>query len=512
MTKHHVPDPTVVIIFGAGGDLTWRKLIPALYHLERDEWLDERFAVLCVDRKPLTIEEYRDSIFRGAQKASRSGPIAQQQWDHFAGHIHRRQGDLTQPQVYQDIRQFCEEREAEWKTKVQRVFYLAVAPTLIGTICQQLAAAGFAADRDGTRVVIEKPFGRDLDSARALNKLVTADFEESQVYRIDHYLGKETVQNILAFRFANSLFEPVWNRRYIDHVQLTVGEEVGVEHRGGYYEQAGALRDMLQNHLLQLLGLIAMEPLLSFEADEIRNKKVDALRAIRPVGADEIDSFFVRGQYGPGWIRGERVPAYRAEPNVNPESNIETFAAGKFFLDNWRWQDVPFYFRTGKRLPARVSEVVLRFRPVPHLSFPATAVRDLKPNALTIRIQPDEGITLRFQAKQPGQMLRLKPVEMHFDYTEAFPGQQPEAYETLLLDVMQGDAGLFMRADQVETAWKLVNPVLESWESAPPERFPNYAAGTWGPEEATSLLARDGRHWSEPHYNDDHASKPAEAD
>ncbi|MBX7105410.1 MAG: glucose-6-phosphate dehydrogenase [Gemmataceae bacterium] len=503
MTKHHVPDPTVLIIFGAGGDLTWRKLIPALYHLQRDEWLDERFAVLCIDRKPLTIEEYHDAIFKGAQKSSRSGPITQENWERFAAHIFRRQGDLTAPQVYQEIKQFCDEKAGEWKTKVQRVFYLAVAPTLIQPICDQLAAAGFQNDREGTRIVIEKPFGRDLESARALNRMVTRDFEESQVYRIDHYLGKETVQNILAFRFANSLFEPVWNRRYIDHVQLTVGEDIGVEHRGGYYEQAGALRDMLQNHLLQLLGLVAMEPLLSFDADEIRNKKVDALKAIRPVTADEVDKYFIRGQYGSGWFRGEKVPGYRAEANVSPQSNIETFVAGKFFLDNWRWQDVPFYFRTGKRLPARVSEVVLRFRPVPHLSFPATAVRDLRPNLLTIRIQPDEGITLRFQAKQPGQMLRLKPVEMHFDYSEAFSGEQPEAYETLLLDAMQGDAGLFMRADQVETAWKLVDPILENWESAPPDDFPNYAAGTWGPEAATMLLANDGRHWTEPRTRDD---------
>jgi len=381
-------------------------------------------------------------------------------------------------------------------------FYLAVPPAMIGPVCEQLAATGFAADKERTRVVIEKPFGRDLASAQTLNRLVTKDFDESQVYRIDHYLGKETVQNILAFRFANSLFEPVWNRRYVDHVQISVGEEVGVEHRGGYYETAGAMRDMVQNHLLQLLTLIAMEPLVSFEADEIRNKKVDALRAIRPTNPDEIDDHFVRGQYGAGWFRGERVPAYRAEQGVNPNSNIETFVAGKFFLDNWRWQDVPFYFAPASGCRRGFPKSCCASGRFPHLSFPASALRDLKPNALVIRIQPDEGITIRFQAKQPGQMLRLKPVEMHFDYSEAFPGEQPEAYETLLLDVMQADAGLFMRADQVEAAWKLITPILESGKRPRPTVFPITRPATWGPEAGTMLLAKDGRHWMEPRYKE----------
>lgn len=497
------PEPTVVVIFGAGGDLTWRKLIPALYHLQHDGWLVDQFSVIGVDRKPMSEDEFRQHLFRGAQQASRSGPIAAADWERFAGHVHYRTGDLADVKTYTDLKSFTNARAAEWKVPVQRLFYLAISPSLIGDVCQKLTEVGFALDRKRTRVVIEKPFGRDLATALALNKLVTRDFDESQIFRIDHYLGKETVQNILAFRFANSLFEPVWNRRYTDHVQITVAEEVGVEHRGGYYEQSGAMRDMVQNHSLQLLSLIAMEPLVSFEADEIRNKKVDVLKAVRPMTTSQIDAAVARGQYGAGWVHGERVPAYCAEPGVDKDSVTETFFAGKFYVDNWRWQDVPFYIRTGKRLPARVSEVVLQFRPVPHVSFPPSALRDLQPNSLVIRLQPDEGITLRFQAKQPGQILRLKPVEMEFDYDEAFHDPPPEAYETLLLDAMLGNASLFMRNDQVEAAWSIVTPILESWESAPPTGFPNYAAGTWGPEAATSLLARDGRHWIEPRITED---------
>jgi glucose-6-phosphate 1-dehydrogenase len=377
---------------------------------------------------------------------------------------------------------------------------------LIGVVTQQIDAAKLAANRSLVRIVIEKPFGRDLASAKELNHTVTSVFDESQIYRIDHYLGKETVQNILAFRFANSLFEPVWNRRYADHVQITVSETVGVEHRGGYYDHAGALRDMVQNHLMQLLCLTAMEPIVSFKADEIRNKMVDVLRAIRPIPVDQVDTFAVRGQYGAGWMRGQRVPAYNAEPGVPHDSTTETFAAVKFFVDNWRWQDVPFYLRTGKRLPVKASEVMIQFRPVPHQSFPPNAVRDMQPNALVIRVQPDEGILLRFQAKQPGQRLRLRPVDMDFSYREAFRAQQPEAYETLLLDVMQGDATLFMRADQVEEAWSIVMPIVENWESSPPEDFPNYPASTWGPDAATSLMARDGRHWHTPLEEEESAS------
>jgi glucose-6-phosphate 1-dehydrogenase len=498
MTKDHKPDPSILIIFGAGGDLSWRKLVPAVFNLTHDGWLDEKFCVLGIDRKPMDETAYRDYVRKGVAQDSRIGPITDDVYNTFATRLHYRTGDLGDPKTYKMIADFCAAREAEWGGRAQRIFYLAISPSLIGTVCNQLEAAGFPKDREGTRLIVEKPFGRDLASAKSLNATITKGFDESQVYRIDHYLGKETVQNIIAFRFANSLFEPVWNRRYADHVQITVAEEVGVEHRGGYYDTSGALRDMVQNHLLQVLTLIAMEPLVSTAADETRNKKVDVLRAIRPFDAEDVGKLTVRGQYGAGWIEGQKVPAYIAEPDVPKNSTTETFAAAKFFIDNWRWQDVPFYVRTGKRLPVRASEVVIQFRPVPHLSFPPGAISDMQPNALVIRIQPDEGIRLKIQAKQPGQRLRLRPVEMDFVYKEAFHGPEPEAYETLLLDCMQADAGLFMRADQVEAAWGVVMPILENWETSPPNDFPNYAAGTWGPSAAAALLARDGRHWFDP--------------
>ena len=364
-------------------------------------------------------------------------------------------------------------------------------------MAEQLGKVNLADDLNN-RVVVEKPFGRDFYSAQHLNSELQSIFKESQLYRIDHYLGKETVQNIFAFRFANSMFEPIWNRRYIDHVQVTVAEDIGVEHRGGYYEQAGALRDMVQNHLLQLMSLIAMELPISFDADEIRNRKVDVLRAIREIPAESVHRFAVRGQYGGGWIKSKKVRAYRAEPDVAPNSNIETFAAMKLYVDNWRWQDVPFYLRTGKRLPARVSEVVIQFRPVPHQSFPTTALVQPEPNRLVIRIHPTEGILLRFMAKKPGEVLQLTPVDMRFTYREAFKSVPPEAYETLLLDVMLGDFTQFMRADQLETAWSVLTPVLEAWESVEPADFPNYTSGAWGPEEAEVLIAQDGRTWHLP--------------
>jgi glucose-6-phosphate 1-dehydrogenase len=496
------PQATTLVIFGAGGDLTWRKLIPAIYHLVKDGWLDERFAVIGIDRKPLSDDEYRTYLRDKIMQSSRT-KFDEAKWQTFATHITYMNADFSAPETYRLLSERFAGFEKAWNSPSQHIFYLAIAPRFIGTVTGLIEAAGLAKDRERTRVVVEKPFGRDLASAKELNATLAKGFAESQLYRIDHYLGKETTQNILAFRFANSLFEPIWNRRYADHVQITVAEQVGVEHRGGYYETSGALRDMIQNHILQLMCLVAMEPIVSFRADEIRNKMVDVLRAVRPIEPEEVDQVAVRGQYGPGWICGKREPAYNCEEGVNPQSTTETFAAVKFYLDNWRWQDVPFYVRTGKRLPAKASEVRIQFRPVPHQSFPSGAIRDMQPNSLVIRIQPDEGIVLKFQAKVPGQKLRLKPVRMNFSYNEAFHGETPEAYETLLLDVMRGDATLFMRADQVEEAWGIVMPIIENWEATSPEDFPNYAAGTWGPESATSLMARDGRHWHEPAGVDD---------
>jgi glucose-6-phosphate 1-dehydrogenase len=491
-------DPNVLVIFGGAGDLTHRKLIPALYNLYLDKWLPQRFAVIGVDAKPLSEEDYRKYLREGVDEFSRRGKTDDATWQTFAPQISYLQADFADGRTYTTLADKLKGFDETWNVQANHIFYLAISPRLIEMVTGHLSKAGLAADTKRARLVVEKPFGHDLASATELNHMLTGQFSEAQIYRIDHYLGKETVQNILAFRFANSLFEPIWNRRYIDHVQITVAEEVGVEHRGGYYEHAGALRDMVQNHLLQVLCLIAMEPPVSFAADEVRNKKLDVLEAIRPTPPDQVQQLAVRGQYGPGAIDGQRVPGYRSEADVSPESTTETFAALKLFVDNWRWQDVPFYVRTGKRLPLRTSEVVIQFRPVPHRSFPSSAAEQWQPNLLIICIQPDEGIRLRFQAKEPGRVLQLQPVEMRFSYQEWFAKDAPEAYETLLLDVMRGDATLFMRADQVEAAWSIVMPILEGWEEHSPGRFPNYPAGTWGPQAADALLAQDGRHWILP--------------
>ncbi len=492
------PELTVIIIFGAAGDLTWRKLVPALYSLFLNKWLPDHFAVLGVDRKAMSDEEFRQRLRGGADQFSRHGQVDDKPWSDFASRLTFIAADFSDTAAYATLSDQLDAQDKRWDTRANRVFYLATPPTLVETIVQQLGQAGLSRDRQRVRIVTEKPFGRDLASAQALNRMLTQVFDESQVYRIDHYLGKETVQNILAFRFANALFEPIWDRRYIDHVQITVAEQVGVEHRGSYYENAGALRDMVQNHLLQVLCLIAMEPPVSFDADEIRNKKVDVLHAIRCIRSGQVPRFAVRGQYGTGSIQGQPVQSFRQEPNVAPDSPTETFAAVKLFVDNWRWQDVPFYLRTGKRLPLRASEALIQFRPVPHQSFPSSAAIDWQPNRLLVRIQPEESILLSFQAKQPGPTIRLSPVDMHFDYKDAFKLTSPEAYETLLWDVMMGDATLFMRADQVEAAWSVITPILEAWEIVAPVDLPNYQAGTWGPEAAEALMAQDGRSWLMP--------------
>ncbi len=493
-----IPPSTVMVIFGAGGDLSWRKLLPALFDLFVEGRLPDEVAIIGLDRKEMSREAFLEHVRSGVQDFARHLDTSDTTWSRFAGTLSYASGDFGDSSCYANLAENLRAQEAAWGEPANFVFYLATPPSLVGTIVEGLGGEGLAADRARARVVIEKPFGRDLASARTLDQAIQDVFLEEQIYRIDHYLGKETVQNILAFRFANALFDPVWDRRYIDNVQITVAETVGVAHRGGYYEHAGALRDMVQNHLMQLLCLVAMEPPVSFEADEIRSKKVDVLHAVRPIDEEHVEDFCARGQYGPGLIKGERVPGYHEEEGVAPDSSTETYAALTLFVDNWRWQAVPFYLRSGKRLQAKDSEVVVTFKDVPHRSFPNKAAPHWQANRIVINIQPDEGIALDMMAKRPGLGVRLSPVEMAFKYETAFQEGSPEAYETLLLDVMLGDATLFMRADQVEAAWRIVTPVLEHWEGTPPQNFPNYAAGTWGPEEADVMLERCDHDWKIP--------------
>jgi glucose-6-phosphate 1-dehydrogenase len=490
-------EPTVFIIFGGAGDLTWRKLVPALFDLSQDRSMPSDFSVIVVDRAELNDEKLRRRLHEGVKKFSRQKTIKANAWSEFARHIRYQQGDFKKLHTYTALGGQCAKWDKEWGAKAHRIFYMATPPSMLSEIPKYLGRAGLARDRKRARIVVEKPIGHDLESARALNAVLAENFEECQIFRIDHYLGKETVQNILAFRFANPLFEPIWNRRYVDCVTITAAEAVGVERRGGYYEHAGALRDMVQNHLMQLLCLVAMEPMVSFEADEIRNKKVDVLHAVRPIQPDEVHTCAVRGQYGQGWVANKKIPGYREEDGVSPDSQTETFAAVRLFIDNWRWQGVPFYLRTGKRLTRQASEITIQFRGVPHQSFPAESTLDWQPSRLVMSIQPDEGIVLHFQAKNPGPKMHLRSVEMQFNYEDAFAARSSDAYETLLWDVMKNDATLFMRSDQVEAAWRLLMPVIEVWAAAPPSDFPNYDAGTWGPEDAQGLLAQ-GHSWPLP--------------
>lgn len=483
----------MVFIFGGSGDLNFRKLTPALYNLFVDGFLPEQFAVAGLGRTPYADDTYRERLLDGVKQFSRRKPNGD--WEAFAGKVNYIQFDAEDDGNYHKFTDYVDAKASEWGIKPNVLFYLAVAPQLFPDIATRLGKLDFCHDKQAVRLVIEKPFGHDLASARALNELLGGMFAEEQIYRIDHYLGKETVQNILALRFANTLFEPIWNRHYIEHVQITAAETVNVEGRGGYYETSGALRDMIQNHILQLLCMVAMEAPVSFDANEIRNKKVDVLNAIRRIGKDEVRDFAARGQYADGKSDGKDVVAYRKDKGVDPDSATETFAAVKFFIDNWRWQDVPFYVRTGKALHEKETIITVQFRPAPHYAFPEEAGDTWESNRLTISIQPEMDIRLELQAKRPGQTMTLNPVEMVFKYSDAYDGQVPEAYEMLLLDVMVGNATSFMRADQVDAAWRVVTPIIEAWAERKPTRFPNYEPGSWGPEAANALIAKDGFHW-----------------
>ncbi len=489
---------TLFVLFGAGGDLSWRLVGPALDNLVLDGRLPDQFRLLAIRRSDSTDAAVIEHFLQGVTENSRRGAPESDAWRTFSGMIQHIRVDTANPDDFKILARAMDAHEAEWGGKAERVFYLATPPASFAQIALNLSSAGLVQDRDHVRLVVEKPLGNDLESFREINDELCRLLEERQIFRIDHYLGKETVQNIFAMRFANPIFEPIWNRRYVDHVTITVAETLGVEKRGGFYEHTGALRDMVQNHLFKLLCLVAMEAPVAYDADDIRGKKADVLRAARPISLESVNSFAARGQYAEGWIHGAKLAAYRGEPSVDPGSNTETFAALKVYVDNWRWQGVPFYLRTGKRLAASVSEISIRFRDVPHRAFPASAGLNSQPTRLIMQLSPDEGIVFKFMAKEPGPRLRLHPVDMRFSYKEAFKVESPAAYETLLWDVMAGDATLFMRADQVEAAWKLLMPVLEVWAENPAPDFPNYAAGSWGPESADLLIARDGHSWMTP--------------
>ena len=491
-----VPDPSIVVLFGATGDLAHRKVIPALYHLWRTNLLPHEFLLVAIGRRPYTDETFRAEIHTSLEQYSRVLPLDVDAWESFAQRIEYVKLDFDDPAGFETLSQYLDQHDAEHGTRGNRLFYLATQPSQFSDIVAQLGRVGLDHEHhDGgwRRVVIEKPFGHDLDSAKRLNREVGKVFRESQVYRIDHYLGKETVRNLLVFRFGNGIFEPLWNRRYVDHVQITVAESIGIENRGAFYEQTGASRDVLQNHLLQLVCLVAMEPPARFEADALRDEKVKVLRAIS-ADASSPQGDVVRGQYGPGWVAATEVPGYREEDEVDPGSETETFVAAKLTIDDWRWSGVPFYVRTGKRLPKRATEIAIQYRDVPHRLFKEQGVEP-DPNLLAIRIQPDEGIMLRFGAKVPGLRLDIRSVTMDFTYGSAFSVDSPDAYETLILDALQGDASLFTRADEVEEAWGIVDPIVSAWADGPAPTFPNYDAGTWGPDAADELLGRDGRRW-----------------
>lgn len=489
-------DPCVMVIFGGAGDLTKRKLIPALYNLAKDKLLPDEFAIVGVARTEMSTQDFRQRLAEDIREFATT-EVDPELWRWFDERVHYIPGNFDDPNVYTRLKELLGALDNERRTAGNYLYYMAVSPDFFGGIVAQLGQQGLI-QQEGARwrrVIVEKPFGRDLESAKGLNAELRRTLDESQIYRIDHYLGKETVQNLLVFRFGNGIFEPVWNRRYVDHIEITVAETVGVESRASYFERAGTLRDMVPNHLFQLISLTAMEPPISFAADAVRDEQAKILRAIQPMTPEEVLNRSVRGQYGEGTLGDQRLIGYRQEPGVAKDSGVETFVAMKLAIDNWRWADVPFYLRVGKRLPKRVTEIAIHFKRAPFILFRNTPIERLSKNMLLIRIQPDEGIALRFGAKIPGPVLQLGTVNMDFRYTDYFGSTPATGYERLLYDAMAGDATLFQRADMVESAWSVVTPVLDVWEALRPRNFPNYASGTWGPKEADALMEKDGRVW-----------------
>ena len=497
LETERAPAPSVFVVFGASGDLTRRKLLPALYNLAVSRLLPPGMSIVGFSLTEMSEDDFRGSMHDAVAEFSRRKPVDEAVWQDFASRLHYVAGKFEDPGSFARLKEKLEELDRVNGTRENRLYYLAVPPSAFRTVIDRLAGAGLVHPPDDalkySRIIIEKPFGRDLASGDALNADLHRVFDERQVFRIDHYLGKETVQNLVALRFGNAIFEPLWNRNHIDHVQITVAEDIGVEGRGKFYEEAGTTRDIVQNHLLQLLMVMAMEPPVAFSADEVRDEKVKVLKALKPIRGADVAELTVRGQYGPGNCAGKPVPGYREEPNVSPASVVETFVAMRVEVDSWRFAGVPIYIRAGKRLTKRVTEISVHFKQVPHALL--SQAGPVEPDVLAIRIQPDEGIGLRFVAKVPGPTMTLRPVTMDFRYGATFGGSGPEAYERLILDAMLGDPTLFARADEVSAAWRFITPVLDAWAKTPPKQLPGYAAGTWGPTEATRLIERDGRAW-----------------
>jgi glucose-6-phosphate 1-dehydrogenase len=491
-------DSCTVVLFGASGDLAKRKVIPAMYDLAQYNSLGECYAIIGFARTAMTDEAFRNNVGEAAKTISEVGPIDPQKWSDFAANLFYTEGDYSDPESYTRLVRRLAELEAAKKLCGNRLFYLSTPPEVYPHIVEQLGRAGLArpnTPNSWVRIIIEKPFGRDLATAKQLNKIVLNVFEEKQIYRIDHYLGKDTVQNLLVLRFGNGIFEPLWNRNYVDQVQITASETLGVERRGGFYETAGALRDMIQSHVLQLTSLVSVEPPASFDATAVRNEKLKVLQSIRPFNLEMVAQWVVRGQYAPGKTADKPVPGYREEQGVKPDSRTETFVAMRLLIDNWRWAGVPFYLRTGKRLARRSTEIMIQFKRAPHIVF---REREVEPNRLVLNIQPEEGVSVSFGAKRPGTEMSIGNVTMNFSYKEGFGGTTRSAYATLLNDCLRGDATLFDRGDSVEAAWSLVDPILDVWSAAKTAGVPAYPTGTWGPKESDQLLERDGRQWYNP--------------